>query len=83
LPRGFPTWETVYCWFRRLSIDGTWERLNAALRELSRVRLGRDPEPKEGKKVDWQEFMPPRASRSCPAGGWWSALSPGRVRTEG
>ena len=30
LPRDFPPWETVYWWFRRWRIDGTFERLNAA-----------------------------------------------------
>jgi transposase len=29
LPRDFPPWKTVYDWFRRWRIDGTWERLNA------------------------------------------------------
>src|ERR687885_674803 len=45
LPREFPPWETVYCWFRRWRIDGTWERLNAELRERLRTRLGRNPQP--------------------------------------
>src|SRR5215211_3861786 len=45
LPREFPPWETVYFWFRRWRIDGTWERLNAALRERLRTRLGRNPQP--------------------------------------
>jgi putative transposase len=45
LPKDFPPWKTVYDWFRRWRIDGTWERLNAELRELLRVRLGRDPKP--------------------------------------
>ena len=45
LPREFPPWRTVYHWFRTWRIDGTWERLNAALRERLRVRLGRNPEP--------------------------------------
>jgi putative transposase len=45
LPRDFPPWKTVYDWFRRWRIDGTWERLNAELRELLRARLGRDPKP--------------------------------------
>ena len=45
LPRDFPPWKTVYDWFRRWRIDGTWKRLNAELRELLRVRLGRDPKP--------------------------------------
>jgi putative transposase len=29
LPREFPPWETVYSWFRKWSMDGTFERLNA------------------------------------------------------
>src|SRR5215211_2082177 len=33
LPRDFPPWKTVYDWFRKWRIDGTWERLNAELRE--------------------------------------------------
>jgi putative transposase len=45
LPRDFPPWTTVYFWFRRWRIDGTWERLNAALREHLRTRLGRNPQP--------------------------------------
>jgi putative transposase len=48
LPRDFPPWETVHCWFRRWRIDGTWERLNAALRELLRARSGRNPLPSAG-----------------------------------
>ena len=48
LPRDFPPWETVYWWFRRWRIDGTFERLNAALRERLRVRLGRNPLPSAG-----------------------------------
>ena len=38
LPYDFPPWETVYWWFRRWRIDGTWERLNTALRERLRRR---------------------------------------------
>jgi putative transposase len=45
LPREFPPWKTVYDWFRGWRIDGTWRRLNADLRGILRVRLGRDPEP--------------------------------------
>jgi putative transposase len=39
LPRDFPPWKTVYDWFRGWRIDGTWERLNTAMRERLRVRL--------------------------------------------
>ena len=48
LPREFPPWETVYSWFRKWRTDGTFERLNAALREQLRSRLGRDPLPSAG-----------------------------------
>jgi putative transposase len=48
LPREFPPWKTVYDWFRKWRIDGTWERLNAELRERLRRRLGRDPKSSAG-----------------------------------
>jgi putative transposase len=48
LPREFPPWETVYCWFGKWTINGTFERLNAALREVVRSRLGRDSLPSAG-----------------------------------
>ena len=48
LPRDFPPWKTVYYWFRRWRIDGTWERLNTELRERLRARLGRNPQPSAG-----------------------------------
>lgn len=48
LPREFPPWRSVYHWFRAWRIDGTFERLNGALRERLRARLGRNPEPSAG-----------------------------------
>src|SRR3712207_3356998 len=48
LPREFPPWETVYSWFRRWRIDGTWERLNAALCERVRASVGRNVHPSAG-----------------------------------
>jgi len=48
LPRDFPPWESVYCWFRRWRIDGTWEQLNATLRERVRTSLGRNAQPSAG-----------------------------------
>ena len=45
LPKDFPPWETVYWWFGTWRTDGTFERLNAALRERLRARLGRNPLP--------------------------------------
>ena len=48
LPGDFPPWRTVYHWFRRWRIEGTFERLNAALRESLRVRSGKNPKPSAG-----------------------------------
>ena len=49
LPRDFPPWETVYWWFGRWRVDGTFEQLNAALRQRLRARLGRrNPLPSAG-----------------------------------
>jgi putative transposase len=48
LPNEYPPWPTVYWWFRRWRLDGTWERLNAALRARLRVAMGRDPQPSAG-----------------------------------
>src|SRR3712207_3359225 len=48
LPRDFPPWKTVYHWFRRWRIDGTFEQLNVALGERMRAQLGRNPQPSAG-----------------------------------
>jgi putative transposase len=44
----FPPWQTVYHYFRLWRLDGTWERLNAALVERLRLRGGRQPQPSAG-----------------------------------
>src|SRR5215204_649675 len=48
LPHDFPPWRIVYHYFRHFRLDGTWERLHAALRERVRVRLKRNPQPSAG-----------------------------------
>jgi putative transposase len=48
LPHEFPPWQTIYHYFRRWRLDGTWERLNAALRERLRMRAGRAPQSSAG-----------------------------------
>jgi putative transposase len=48
LPHDFPPWKTVFHYFRAWRIDGTWERMNRAIRERLRVRLKRNPEPSAG-----------------------------------
>jgi putative transposase len=46
LPHDFPPWSTVHTWYRRWRIDGTWERINEALRRQVRSAAGRDPSPR-------------------------------------
>jgi putative transposase len=41
-------WRTVYYWFRKWRIEGTFERLNAALRERLRELSGRNAQPSAG-----------------------------------
>jgi len=48
LPHDFPRWPTVYWYFRKWRIDGTWKMVNRAIRERLRVRLKRDPQPSAG-----------------------------------
>ncbi|MCA1719527.1 MAG: IS5 family transposase [Actinobacteria bacterium] len=48
LPHDFPRWPTVYHYFRKWRFDGTWEKINRAIRERLRVRLKRNPQPSAG-----------------------------------
>jgi putative transposase len=48
LPHDFPRWPTVYHYFRKWRIDGTWEKINHSIRERLRVRLKRNPQPSAG-----------------------------------
>ena len=48
LPREIPLWKTVFHHFRAWRLDGTWERMNQAMRRRLRERLGRHPEPSAG-----------------------------------
>src|SRR4030095_7881963 len=45
LPHDFPPCETVKTYFYKLKRDGTWERINDALREQVRVHEQREAEP--------------------------------------
>jgi putative transposase len=48
LPHDFPPWKTIHHYFRTWRKDGSWERINAALRERLRVCMKRDPQPSAG-----------------------------------
>jgi putative transposase len=43
-----PMGPTVYHYFRKWRIDGTWEKINRAIRERLRARLKRNPQPSAG-----------------------------------
>jgi transposase len=45
LPHDFPKWQAVYAYMRRMEAAGTLRRINDALREMERVRQGRNPGP--------------------------------------
>lgn len=48
LPHDLPKWELVYSYFRRWKRDGTWQRINDALRGQVRQQEGRKSEPTAG-----------------------------------
>jgi putative transposase len=45
MPHDFPPWESVYGYFRRWRLDGTWLRVHDVLRADLRQQVGRDPQP--------------------------------------
>ena len=45
MPHDLPPRQSVYHYFRLWRLDGTWEHINAALRERVRRQAGRDPTP--------------------------------------
>jgi putative transposase len=83
VPHDFPPWKTVYHYFRTWRLDGTWERVHAAIRERLRGRLGRDLQPSAGivdsqsvKAPGWAvrgvATTEPRRSRDASAICWWT-----------
>ena len=44
-PHDFPPWSTVWSDFRRWRDDGTWKRIQTALREKTRMKQGREATP--------------------------------------
>lgn len=45
LPHDFPTWQTVYSFFRRAKISGLWDKMLRHLVEVTRKKAGRNPNP--------------------------------------
>jgi putative transposase len=47
LPGDFPPWQTVYTYFRRWRMDGTWVKIHDPLHEWVRIEQDRQPSPSE------------------------------------
>jgi putative transposase len=45
LPKDFPPWYHVWYYYRTWRDDGTWTRINTALRRQTRVKARHNPEP--------------------------------------
>ena len=45
LPIDFPKWKTVYSFYRRACLNGTWLKIQKALVEKVRIRAGKKAEP--------------------------------------
>lgn len=45
LPSDFPPWSTVYTYFRKWKIDGTWKKVHDALRDMVREQTGKEAQP--------------------------------------
>ena len=45
LPNDFPPKSTVFYYFQKWCLDGTWEKIMHRLTKLSRIQKGRNPNP--------------------------------------
>ena len=48
LSHDFPTYKTVYHYFREWRIDRTWKRIHSTIRERMREQVGRNKQPTAG-----------------------------------
>ena len=45
LPQEWPNWQSIYYYFEQWKQDGTFERINTALNQLDRKRVGKEAYP--------------------------------------
>ena len=48
LPHDYPSYSTVYSFYRRACIDGIWEKVLQAVVTETRLKAGRNPNPSLG-----------------------------------
>lgn len=48
LPHNYPKWQTVYGYYRRWTVNGTWQRIHDTLRALVRRKAGKHKHPTAG-----------------------------------
>ena len=58
LPHDFPQWQTVYGYYRRWQLDGTWTFIHNWLVKKIRVKAGREATPTAG-SLDSQSIKTP------------------------
>jgi putative transposase len=55
LPKDYPNYNSIYYHYRKWCLDGTWRRINTALRKLERRQRGRNEDPSAG-AIDTQSI---------------------------
>jgi transposase len=48
IPNDLLPWDVAYRWFRTWQRDGTWDQVHDRLRDLVRIRAGKDTQPTAG-----------------------------------
>lgn len=64
LPKDFPKWKTVYSFYRRACLNGTWDKIQRALVKKVRLESGRKEEPTYA-LIDSQSVKTVSANEEC------------------
>ncbi len=71
LPHDFPPWPTAYWYFREWRRDGTWEAIQASLREQVRQADGREATPSAA-------ILDSQSVKTTEKGGLGATMQPSR-----